>query len=326
MKAAFEEIAPHEKGFSKHFNEKIAPLLDQIEKDRKETWRVFRIRALNASIALAIGLTAFISVVRVNTFPEGYTLSDPAFIGVTSIFIMILAILCYWLMIPLLQYRKGYKAKILPVICEFFGELSYKEKNGTIPKKILRSGVYPQHSKAESEDYIMGNYKNIKLEINELRLTRQSGRRRYNVFKGVSIIIDFPKKFKGRTLVTKTKNRLSDKIRSQKDMEIIELEDPKFKSIFKVQSTDQTESRYLLTTALMERLIKLSESMNGVGSKTVSALFEDKQLILAVPRHTNLFEPNSAMQSAYNLNDIHTFLAQMNEIFLLIDLLKLDRS
>jgi len=323
----FIEKAPYEKGFTAHYDAHIRPVLEEVEAQRVAAQKEYKRRNKIAFIVDGLAILAFILVIlfapefirMILETDDGGGLIIAGFIALGAPFA--------WASAPLVKFKKGYKNRILPVICKFYGQLDYKEKNGSMPPEVLKSGIYPSFTKQKSEDYITGKYKDTQLSINELKLKKKSGKKTYTVFKGLSIVIQFPKSFNGVTLLRRDKGKIGNWFESSKNMERVELEDPKFEAKFEVHSTDQIEARYLLTTAFMERLMDLAQAANGTeGHTNIQAIFKGSSLMLAVPSKKNLFEPESILKSAFDLDDIHTFLKQMNEIFLLIDLLKLDRN
>ncbi len=111
-------------------------------------------------------------------------------------------------------------------------------------------------------------------------------------FNGVFIAVKFNKSFKSKTIVTPNSS-LSDIKRiklnifgaMEKASKVI-LEDSIFNKEFDVISEDQVESRYLLSTSLMQRLIDYKLKVN----KKVSFSFIDNWVYVAIPTKVDLFE------------------------------------
>lgn len=154
------------------------------------------------------------------------------------------------------------------------------------------------------DDCINGMYKNLNISIRELSLEKdiKVGRRtkRFPVFHGILIKIPCAKKFKGYTLI----NGINDTI------EKIELEDINFSLNFNVRGTDQIESRYLLTTSFINRMMELKEN-NIVQCFSLS--FENGNTYIAV--HT--------IEDSFQQGDCEETLCT---IFSIIDTLKLDQN
>ena len=134
------------------------------------------------------------------------------------------------------------------------------------------------------------------------------------------------KRFKGQTYVEKNKidafNWLRNKT-NKKGFSQVTLEDPEFEKQFDVQSTDQVEARYLLTTSFMERLNKLS---HVIGAKHIECSFYDNQVLFKISSHKNRFEVHDIYQPATFKDDIHHILEEMNIIFEMIEHLKLHEQ
>ena len=72
-----------------------------------------------------------------------------------------------------------------------------------------------------------------------------------------------------------------------KNAEIIKLEDPVFEREFMVIGEDQVESRYVLSTSLMQRMMDYKTKL----SKKTSFSFVDNRLYVAIPYNRDMFEP-----------------------------------
>ncbi len=107
-------------------------------------------------------------------------------------------------------------------------------------------------------------------------------------YRGMFCWLNFKKSLNGHTVILT--NNQSTKLNryfssSFKEEEKIELEDPRFTDQFIVYGTDQVEARYVLSTALMERIVALKEKFN----QSILLSFQDKQMYLAVENKHGLF-------------------------------------
>jgi len=81
-----------------------------------------------------------------------------------------------------------------------------------------------------------------------------------------------------------------------------------------------------LTTAFMERIVKLKDmSFSGSKVTSVKCSFKDNKVHIAMSSRANLFEARSIYKSILDVEDIHTFLAQMNALFEIVKVLKLNQ-
>lgn len=340
----FVEREPYEQGFTKFYNDSIKPQLGGLESSRM-LLRAKHNKRLMICIPLAVLL--FCAGIYLESLSSG----GDAILFKMCIFIGFL--LFGWAYSPVFKYKSQVKNQILPIICSFFGNLTYFE-HGTQPKtEVEKAGIFPKYSGMQSEDLIRGTYEGVALEMQELKLTRGSGKNKKNVFKGVIFIAEFNKKFAGRTYIKKDMGKFSNWLESlTNDLEKVELEDPEFEEMFEVFSTNQIEARFILTTSFMERIKRLSElKVNSGDSRSTSASeqfaeiianqgfssyikkiygvrcsFVENKMYISINMSYNLFEASSINKTLLDIEDIHIFLAQMNSFFEIIKILKLNEK
>ncbi len=314
----FIETGEHEKGFATHFKQKIAPLLEGIEANRLVQYASYK-RRLVMSIPLGI---VFIIIGVTLTGLTGDDDGVFAQIGIGCALALSL-----WVSAPVRKYKQDVKTKFMPVICEFFGTMNFTLTGASTVENTYRGEIFPSHTRCETEDFIEGLYKQVKVKMHETKLTQKNGKHTVTVFNGFVLELEFPKQFKGKTLMMKDGGSLGNFFTGKdfKGLSCVELEDPEFESMFQVFSSDQVEARYVLTTAFMERLLHLARLRSPGGTPNVQCVFENKTLVISIPCTQNLFEPGKISKSALQMDDIHTFLEQMKEVFGLVDVLKLTR-
>ena len=106
-------------------------------------------------------------------------------------------------------------------------------------------------------------------------------------FKGLILKFRCNKTASGRTIVIENhEENLFMKIFQNNNYEKVELEDIEFNKKFSVYSTDQVEARYMLTSAMMERLLNLKQTFK---SKYIRASFVGDELVLAIQSDKDLF-------------------------------------
>ena len=107
--------------------------------------------------------------------------------------------------------------------------------------------------------------------------------------------------------------------------EKVYLEDIVFAKNWRVMATDQVEARYILTPALMERMLKIKRMFYG---KSLHFAFFDNKVLIAVGTNQDMFETTSLFSSALNYQKVREVIAQFYSIFATIEELKqstLDR-
>lgn len=127
-------------------------------------------------------------------------------------------------------------------------------------------------------------------------------------FRGMFGWLAYPKKLHGHTVVlTNTHKSKIDQFFSSKfnEEQKVLLEDVRFTNKFVVYSTDQVEARYVLSTALMERILALEEKFN----RPILLSFHNEKMYLAVENTHGLFSFSSG-----KLDDIAIVEELVNDI------------
>jgi hypothetical protein len=133
----------------------------------------------------------------------------------------------------------------------------------------------------------------------EYKTTTRDSRRRtrtqwHTIFKGLFFIADFNKHFSGRTVVLPdTAERFFGRFgQTLQNMnltraELIKLEDPEFERQFVVYGTNQVESRYILSTSLMQRILEFQKEVEA----PLHIAFVASSIYIAIATRKNMFEP-----------------------------------
>ncbi len=145
------------------------------------------------------------------------------------------------------------------------------------------------------------------------------------IFRGIYFIADFNKHFRTRTLVVpdtgEKKQGFLGRAFQNRDSSrgrLITLEDPEFENEFDVFADDEVEARYILTPALMARILSLKRSRGPV---SLSFLNDQVHVALSVAR--DLFEP-SVFEQASDSRQIAGFLNDIRSILGIIEILNLN--
>ena len=148
--------------------------------------------------------------------------------------------------------------------------------------------------------------------------SNQSADNVYYTFRGMFCWLSFKKALNGHTVIltnnqsTKINRYFSSNFKAE---EKINLEDPRFNNQFIVYSTDQVEARYVLSIALMERIVALKEKFN----QPIILSFQNKEMFLAVENENGIFSFPSGDLSTKKIveelaNDIETALEIGSEL------------
>jgi len=207
-------------------------------------------------------------------------------------------------------YGLNFKRNIIEKIVNFIGEdgkLSYanklflEDKRQTIlgftNSQLFRDELQEPDS-LEQEDCVYGTIGNTDIffaeifvknvrggHLNELEMKDSFGESM--LFHGLFFQAKFSKNFVSRTFVLP--NDLKNKILLKNNWqgEIVSLEDPEFQKIFQVYGDNQIESRYVLSTSLMSRLVEFNQK----AKRKVYLSFIDGFVYIAIPYRYRLFQP-----------------------------------
>lgn len=305
--------------FAPHYRAKILPKVKAFEERRIKALR--RLRS-NIFLALPLSLSgvAFVAYVGFIGIP-GLPIDLVLFFGVVAVIGLF-----GWAVWPVMKYKESIKEQIYPLIFEYFGsDYSYSHISPLTVSSLEASDIIPSFDTENTDDYVRGIYKGVKLEMVEAELTETQGtgkdRRTVSVFEGLFVLVEAHKKFKGKTLIKKDNGFMNWATGGFNGLERIKLEDPEFEKQFQVYATDQVESRYLLTTSFMERLKKLA----GIfGSPWVQCSFYESRLLIMIPMDKDYFKTSSVFKPATFIDEIGKVLEEMKTLFDIIDTLKLN--
>lgn len=149
------------------------------------------------------------------------------------------------------------------------------------------------------------------------RETRDSkGNRKWEtIFRGQLMMLDFPTKTFGRTIVLRDKGWFNAKKKS--DMKRIGLVDPVFEKTFEAYGTDQVEGRVILDPAFMQRMVDLEAAVSG---KKIRFGFDNDTLFIAVETK-NQYEAGSMFSSLTDPKRTQKILNEVSAIFDIVDTL-----
>ena len=103
----------------------------------------------------------------------------------------------------------------------------------------------------------------------------------------------------------------------------INLEDSEFSKKYDVYSSDQIESRYLLTPSFMERFKNIQTSF---GAKIIKCSFYEDNLMIAITTNKNLFEIGSLFKSFNDPESMKLFFSELESVYKMVEYFKLDEK
>jgi len=273
--------------FETLFETALKPLLEPLEKQRKAFLKKFW-----TVVIFTVGLTALFGFL--SAFAN-------LFIGIV-IFISG-CLICRRLYKNFKKnYTPLYKSEIISKLIQSIdNRLDYSPDYGISQKAFQRSEIFPQAvSRYMTEDYIEGTIGQTVIAFAEVHAQQEikdseGSRTHQDLFRGLFFTADFNKRFTSKTVIVpdlfgdswgRVGRFLQKKGVWGGSYPLVKLEDPAFEKYFAVYGTDQVEARYILSPALMSRILKFKME-NGY----IWLSFVDGNLFLALPLKANLFEP-----------------------------------
>jgi hypothetical protein len=312
-----------EKPFKPYYDKFILPRVQEYENSRLQALAEFRKRCFLTIPGIIATLVVSYLIIRYVTFFDD--IADIVFGGMAGS----IGALIYWAGSPVYKYKGRVKSDVFPLVFDFYGEhFEYQALGGMGIQSLKPSGIIPDYDSASTEDYVAGSHLGVKIELTEAELTKKTGstknRRNTTVFRGIFILLSMNKNFEGRTIVKRDRGAIGNWFSgAPSGMERVKLEDPVFEDKFEVYGSDQVEARYLLTTSFMERLVNLEKI---VRAEQIQCSFYDDHLLLMLRSSHNRFETASIFTPATFVEDTQTILAEMREVFRIIETLKLQEQ
>ena len=300
----------------------IKPHLQSLEGLRKK-------QQSKKNIFLLTWLSLFILAIFILAISD-----DPA-PGIVAIIISVIYLVVVLILINSIvkKYKRIFKDVVIsPLIKAINPNLSYSKESCISREKYMASKIFLTHPDIyKGEDYVWGMVDKTIIEFSELHTQYKThdskGRTQYHtIFKGLFMIADFNKDFKGSTVVMpdygeKTFGFIAkffQKMNMMRD-QLVYMEDPVFEKDFKVYSNDQIEARYILSTDVLSRIISLKQKFG----KNIHLSFVSSKIHIAISMIKNLFDPKMR-QSVMNANIIKEFYDQVEGCIQIIDDMNLN--
>lgn len=199
-------------------------------------------------------------------------------------------------------YKMAFKRDVIGTALKSIDEsLTLEPSLGIYEQEFVESQLFSTSpDRYKTEDLVRGNagktafyFAEVHAEYRTEEKTDNGKRIEWHdIFKGIIFVADFNKNF-GATTIVRPKGMtgaigawLSKNIFSFGNDQIITLENPDFQKTFITYGTDQVESRYILTPALMERILQLNAQSGG----TISVTFTKSRMYIAFFLSRNHFE------------------------------------
>jgi hypothetical protein len=293
----------------------LAALLADLEKARRKLQVVRHGLRRELWIWLGVGLAIF------GAGLTAYLSGHPDFaivLGVFGGFVLVLGLL----IVGTLDGERSdavadrVKLSLLPILArEIDPSLGYQDTQGIPQAEFDGTGLYPPADSYIYRDLFQGRVGQTEIRFStaqawkhhETTVTERDAQGRTHtrtevriedLFEGLFFSADFNKHFAGRTRLWSNGTPFPD---GNEDAPV-ELESPEFAACFQVRATDQVEARYLLTPAMMERLLQVRAQLGKI-----DVAFVGGRIAITAPGPFRLFYPDlerpmdTAMVERYRL-------------------------
>lgn len=275
--------------FKNYFSGELTPTLESLEIERKKGVKASLMIWVSVIAAIAIGIATAV----LKWHFSGYIVAGVVFFAGSIIFGMKLARIKQ-------EVKVHYKENVIKKIVDFIDpNLNYHATSHISQQEFDQSKIFLKDiDRYKGDDLVEGTIGKTAVRFSEVHseyyTTDKDGKRKYHTtFKGIFFVADFNKDFIGETIVLPdTAEKLFGKLGSwfQKmnisRPKLIKLEDPVFEKAFAVYGTDQVEARYILTPALMSRIMEFKKK-----SGKIYLSFLHSSVYIAISVRKDLFEP-----------------------------------
>ncbi|HRE66621.1 MAG TPA: DUF3137 domain-containing protein [Cyclobacteriaceae bacterium] len=228
------------------------------------------------------------------------------------------------------RFGNSYKTQIIALLAQA-QDLQYDHESSISRSAYDQSKIFVRTpDRFWGEDLLTGKVDKTGIWFSELHTQYKSGGKNkswHTIFRGIFFIADFNKNFIGETYVLPDVSEnifgsglggFFQKLNIARP-QLVKLEDVEFEKAFAIYGTDQVEARYILSPALMQRILSLKEKFNTA----VALSFIGSHVYIALSISKNLFEAPWLFSSVDNykqLEEYYNDIAMCTDIVTILDL------
>jgi hypothetical protein len=310
----FDEKAPHEKGFAKHFELHIKPKLIEIERARLETLAAVRNRTLSA---ILVGVTLVVALILLG---QEFGADAGAWVLLAFVVLIVGVMLFAWASGPTKRHWAYRKQAIVPEVLNFVGDFLY-EQDGIIAEDILKaSHLFKFWDRYKSGGLITGRYWGRAVQFVEAELSDNSGEGSSVVFKGFILAIQMRPPARHRIIAVKDRGNvacwLERAFKSRGNLKRVPIDYSGFEDKIAVYSKDGVGGRQLITPVLIQAVTRLGELRYA---ETIEFGVNRDAFLLTIATERALFEPIGLANSALTPEDSLRFLKDLHEVLAIIE-------
>lgn len=313
------ETSEIEKGFAAVFDEKLVPILDELEDERQT-----RLRKVKWELAVIAIFGLFVTVIVL--WPIG---SIP--IAVFPIVGTLMVAAISWSSHNAM-WKLPLADRIVPTICDFVGDLDYDRtaSDGFELERLNDLRMIGTISPEALQDRLEGRYRNVPFTIVEVgRHSSSTGREvvERSDFRGLLFRIGVPEPVPTDILIARDHGRIGNAFTrfatgpNGRGMPRVETGHAKFEEHYELHTEDGDTALRYLPPALLDVIVEIGQAYNRDYDKMgLRAAFSGDAFFLALDRQKNFLEIGSLGQSIYNIEgDLHGFFDDLGLVREIID-------
>ncbi len=312
---------PELEGFQDYYEQEMYPTLVELE-DQQEA----AIKKVTKNAILALGLFVAAAILY---YVLGLTFHQEN-LSILIIIVLVYGLLAYiFATSPLKKVQAEAKNFLMNSICSYL-KIEYSKKAENFPFGLFKdSGLLPGHDRRSLTDHIYGTYKGIDFNLAECRLTKTThtgtGKNRQRiteeVYYGILVSLKYPRPFKGRTLISSDAGMFRNFFKGISHGSKIELGHSGLDDKYLIHTTDEQETRELLSPQRVEKIMAL---VDHIGPQALELAFRDEQLLLSIKIDHNHLVGQPVHDAGAFTTAVTYYVEEVCLIFDLIDMLGLE--
>jgi len=274
----------------------LFPSLKMLEKDRVQL----------SHRLITVGLIFTVVIFLVSFILYGFVQENNIFIFASFAYTVGGTIIYKYL---IKDYTKEFKDKIIaPLIKALDKNLQYSPNYHVGNHHFTNSKIFTSKlDKLDGNDYVKGKIDDVNIEFSDLHAQSEykesKGNKHYQtIFQGLFIVTDVNKHFHAKTVILPdtAQSTFGDYLgnllqsHNMQRNELVKMDSVAFEKEFVVYSTNQIEARYILSHAIMDKLLKFQKNSNHpvyisfVGDHIHMAIYYDKDMFEPSIFHSHL--------------------------------------
>ena len=194
MRKINQQLSDTQQKFLEFYQQNLREIYTQLEPVRREKIHSVVIRSI------IVGATIlFVWWLCYIDFISSEVYKSEGFMKSCGLFLFGGAYLIYE---PFESYRTTTKNRVMKIILSFWGKFTYSHEKDIIGDPVLKkSEIFTYFNQTEVDDAFWGHYNGVEIDVSEHDVMIHGNKGNTHIFKGALIMLDFPKKFKGQTVV-----------------------------------------------------------------------------------------------------------------------------